>query len=80
MNDPAGDRDNVVPMGRAHPSGNGSGGPPVGERLSRIEAQMESMKENMATKTDIEKLRVWILGGVIAAFVVALSIGFLVPK
>jgi len=38
------------------------------------------MKEGMATKTDIEKLRVWILGGVIAAFVVALSIGFLVPQ
>ena len=80
MNEPADNRDNVVPMGQARPNGNGSGGPPFGERLARIEAQMESMKENMATKTDIEKLRVWILGGVIAAFVVALSIGFLVPR
>ncbi len=80
MSDSADDHDNVVPMARARRNGNGNGGPPFGERLARIESRMENMKENMATKTDIEKLRVWILAGVIAAFVIALSIGFLVPR
>jgi len=69
----------IAPEGPPARPGGGNGGN-NGERLARIEAQMESMKESMATKTDIEKLRVWILGGVIAAFVVALSIGFLVPQ
>ena len=46
MNDPADDRDNVVPMVQARPNGNGSGGPPFGERLARIETQMEREGEH----------------------------------
>ena len=52
---------------------------PPGERLARIEARLDSIEKHGATKTDIERLRGWILGGVIAAFVIALGVGYLAP-
>ena len=51
------------PSGRPGSSGGGNGGSGHGERLARIEARME----HVATKEDIKKLRVWVLGGVLGA-------------
>ena len=42
-------------------SGNGGSGLTIPERLVRIETKME----NMATKEDIQKIKVWILAGVL---------------
>lgn len=55
------------PAGRPGSSGGGNGGSNHGERLARIEAKME----HVATKEDIQKLRVWVLGGVLAGLVFA---------
>ena len=41
-------------------AGIGAGAP--GERLARIEARLDSIEKHGATKTDIERLRGWILG------------------
>ena len=46
----------------------GSNGGDIRERLARIEAQME----HVATREDIQKVKVWFLVGVIAAFGVAI--------
>ena len=80
MTAPASDRDreNVVPMGRALPNGNGGGGgPSQSERLARVEAQLEALNDTIKThgaaKDDISKVKIWFLGGVLAA------IGLAVP-
>ena len=49
-------------------NGGGSNGGDTRERLARIEAQME----HVATREDIQKVKVWCLVGVIAAFGVAI--------
>ena len=78
MTVPASDRDreNVVPMGRALPSGNRGGGPSQGERLARVETQLEALndtiKTHVATKDDISKVKIWGLGGVLAAIGLAI--------
>ena len=46
-------------------NGNGGGGP--GERLARIEEKLASIKEYGATKDDITKVKLWFLGGMLAA-------------
>jgi len=51
-----------------HPGGTGADGSGFGERLARIEAKME----HAATREDIQKLRVWVLGGVLGAVGIAL--------
>ena len=53
--------------GAKGPSGSGPRDGEFGERLARIEAQME----HVATREDIQKVRVWFLVGVIAAIGVA---------
>lgn len=53
--------------GAKGPSGNGPREVEFGERLARIEAQME----HVATREDIQKIKVWFLVGVIAAIGVA---------
>ena len=70
---------NVVPIGTPPSRPGGGNGSPPDERLARIEARLDSIEKHGATKTDIERLRSWILGGVIAAFVIALGIGYLAP-
>lgn len=56
-------------------AGNGTGGK-VGERLARIEAQLDSIKEQIkehgATKEDIAKVKNWFLCGVLAAIGIAI--------
>ena len=49
--------------GAKSPSGNGLRDGELGERLARIEARME----HVATREDIQKIKVWFLVGVIAA-------------
>ena len=53
--------------GAKAPSGNGPRDGEFGERLARIEARME----HVATREDIQKIKVWFLVGVIAAIGVA---------
>ena len=53
--------------GAKSPSGNGPRDGEFGERLARIEAQMK----HVATREDIQKVKVWFLVGVIAAIGVA---------
>ena len=53
--------------GTKGPSGNGPRDGEFGERLARIETQME----HVATREDIQKIKVWFLVGVIAAIGVA---------
>ena len=72
--------ENVLPFDKPGSRVGGGDGPPPGERLARIESRLNSIEKHGATKTDIERLRVWILGGVIAAFVIALGIGLLSPS
>lgn len=48
----------------------------VEERLVRLETRME----NMATKEDIQKLKIWILGGALGSVVATVSITLLVAK
>ena len=54
--------------GAKSPSGNGPRDGEFGERLARIETRME----HVATREDIQKVKVWFLVGVIAALGVAI--------
>ena len=56
------------PPSRPVPPGGRDGSSGFGERLARIEAKME----HVATKEDIQRLRVWVLGGVLGALSVAI--------
>ncbi len=47
--------------------GSGDGGGSLGERVARVEESIKSL----ATKEDIGKVKIWVLSGVIANFVVA---------
>ena len=49
--------------GRPGGAGDNGGRLQFGERLARIEARME----HVATKEDIQQLKVWVLGGVLGA-------------
>lgn len=64
--------DNVFPMARVHADGMGPGGYPPGERLARIEAQLESIMTHGATKADISNVKIWFLGGVLSAIGLAI--------
>ena len=52
---------NVHPVRRGQGSGSNGGGGNYGERLARIEASLE----HMATKEDIQKIKVWVLSGIL---------------
>ena len=54
---------NVTPISRGQSSGGGNGN--YGERLARIEEQMK----NTATKEDIQKIKVWVLSGILGGMV-----------
>ena len=57
----------VSSPGAPHPGGSGADGSGFGKRLARIEAKLE----HAATREDIQKLRVWVLGGVLGAVGIA---------
>ena len=69
MADPS---ENVTPLHtQQRVTGNGGGdGHDLHGRVSALEATLK----HLATKEDIQKLRVWVLGGVIGAGVIALGI------
>ena len=69
----------------ASPAGSDGGG--GGNRLhqlevdvARIDERVKSIRENMAVKNDITSLKVWILGGVLSAILVAAGIALAVVK
>ncbi|MCY4041825.1 MAG: hypothetical protein OXF72_11310 [Gammaproteobacteria bacterium] len=73
--------DNVSPI--RQPSGEGptnGGQAAVRERLARLEENIKGVREQMATKKDISDLKVWILGGVLSAIMVAAGIATLIVK
>ncbi|MGI9310679.1 MAG: hypothetical protein ACR2P7_03995 [bacterium] len=57
-------------------AGGGSDGGGYGERLAAIEAEMRYM----ATKTDVEKVKVWVLSGVLGGMGVAVALTIAVMK
>ena len=72
------------PLGAPSNDGNGGGTDnrlrDVEIRLARAEEKIDSIKENMATKTDISNLKVWILGGILSAIGVAAAIATIIVK
>ena len=65
--------DNVArPNFGKQPGGNGPRDGEFGERLARIESQLASIKEHGANKDDISKVKLWFLGGVLAALGLAI--------
>ena len=71
-----GQKDNVIYIREAPGSGGNGGGSDVRERL----AKLEERTEHSATKEDIQKLKVWILGGVIGGLVATVPIALLTIK
>ena len=66
--------DTVVEIGSGTPYGTTGGGNgsnyDIRERLARLEERVN----HLASKEDIQKLKIWVLGGVIGAAVFAVSI------
>ena len=61
------------------PARSGNGGPYGGDyerRLTRIETRMEAV----ALREDVLRLKLWILGGVIAGMIIALGIGLAIAR
>lgn len=55
------------------PGGNGGGGGRDHEFHARLSV-VETLMKNVATKTDIEKIKTWVLAGVIAGIIAAAGI------
>lgn len=66
----------AVPDPATGPRSSGRGGGGIEGRLSALETRIEYL----ATKKDIQKLKVWVLGGVIAALVIGASLAVAVVK
>ena len=67
---------NVVPISQGQGSGSNGGGDGYGERLARIEAKLEFF----ATKEDIQKIKVWVLGGVLGGMAIATGLAVTIIK
>ena len=73
---------NVVPMAR-RPTGEDGGGNGHGQRLRTLEievAKIATKMESVATREEVLKLKLWILGGVIGGMVVAATLGFAIAR
>ena len=68
--------DNVVPFSKGHGHGSNGGGGNYGERLARIEASLG----HMATKEDIQKIKVWVLSGILGGMVTAAILATAIVK
>ena len=69
--------DSPEPEGPAiSPGGGGGGGSRIEERLAALETHLQYL----ATKEDIQKLKIWVLGGVIAAGVAGLGVAVLIVR
>lgn len=49
-------------------------------QMAKVQVRTEHIEKNMATKTDISNIKVWVLGGVVSAIVVGVSIAVVVAK
>ena len=49
-------------------------------QVARVDERVAAMQENMAKKNDVTSLKVWILGGVLSAIIVAAVIAAAVVK
>ena len=72
------EQDNVtrIDTHRQIGAGGGNGGNDLRERVARIETELK----HLATKKDIERLKAWILGGVIVGMVIAATLGTAIGK
>lgn len=79
------DPNNVSPFpARARRNGNGGNGETTELRLTRLEERFEALKENVATKLDVESLKNWMLRWFVvtplSAAIIALVIRSLWPQ
>ncbi len=56
-------QDNVVPLRTVKSSGGNGGGDDIRERLARLEEKVG----HLASKEDVQKIKVWVLVGIIGA-------------
>ncbi len=63
------------PAASAGSSGGGNGGS-IEERLVKLETHVQYL----ATKEDIQKLKVWVLGGVVGGMVLAVTITLAIAR
>lgn len=70
------DRNNVHELrgGVAPGGGNGDRMRSVEARLTRLETVVETTLPTLATKEDIQKIKVWILGGLLAGIVIVVPV------
>ena len=64
-------------------SSGGGGGDGVDARLRAVEerlARLETRMESIATKEDIQTLKIWVLGGALSSVVAAIPIALFVVK
>ena len=74
--------DKVVDMGTGTPyttsrGGNGGNG---GDRVLERLAILEERVQHLASKEDIQKIKIWVLSGVIGAAVAAIPVAFIVVR
>lgn len=65
---------NVIPIA-SRPKGNGDGGK-FDDRLRAVEmavAKIEAKMENVATREDILRVRLWVVGGVVGGILTAVA-------
>lgn len=65
---------NVIPIA-SRPKGNGDGGK-FDDRLRAVEiavATIEAKMENVATREDVLKVRLWVVGGVVGGILTAVA-------
>lgn len=65
---------NVIPIS-GRPKGNGNGGK-FDDRLRTVEtavAKIETKMENVATREDVLKVRLWVVGGVVGGILTAVA-------
>ena len=73
---------NVVPMVR-RPTGQDGGGNGHGQRLRTLEIEVTKIAtkmESVATREEVLKLKLWILGGVIGGMVIAATLGLAIAR
>ena len=70
------ERDNVYDHPTATTGGNGNDGRLRGaeERLARLETRLDTVLPYLATKEDIQKIKVWTLAGVLGGIVLAVTV------
>ena len=83
------ERDNIIQMPETSPrNGGGPGnGDGIDSRLRHLEVELGKaqkdighIRETMSTKTDVERLKVWILAGLLSAMAVGATIAAIVVK